>query len=191
MEDRHEATRQVMRQLAGDAHWEAVTDADMPAELSELVAGFSTAYREGDLEWLLDHTDPEIEIVQVPEIPGSRTYTGHEGMVDAILDWPRQWEDFRFEPRRIFAPNPDNLILIALHGGRSSAVGIEVEAEIVFALRLRDGRMTRWDMFLTLDEALGRAAESGAHARDDDAAEGDGGERAQEARAEELRPDHR
>jgi ketosteroid isomerase-like protein len=191
MEDRHEATRQVMRQLAGDAHWEAVADTDMPAELRELVRGYSDAYREGDLDWLLEHTDPEIEIVQVPEIPGSRTYTGREGMVEAILDWPRQWEDFRFEPRRIFAPNPDNLILIALHRGRSSAVGIEVEAEIVFALRLRDGRMTRWDMFLTLDEALGRAAERGAHARDDDAAEGDGGERAQEARAEELRPDHR
>jgi ketosteroid isomerase-like protein len=191
MEDRYEATREVMRQLAMGAHWEAVADADMPAELRELVAGFSYAYREGDLDWLLEHTDPEVEIVQVPEIPGSRTYTGHKGMVDAILDWPRQWEDFRFEPQRIFAPNPHNLILIAIHRGRSASVGIEVEAEIVFALRLRDERLTRWDMFLTLDEALGRAAESRADPGDDDAAQRDGGERAQEARAEELRSDHR
>jgi ketosteroid isomerase-like protein len=191
MEDRYEATREVMRQLAMGAHWEEVTDADMPAELRELVAGFSTAYRDGDLEWLLEHTDPDVEIAQVPEIPGSRTYTGHEGIVEATLDWPRQWEDFRFQPRRIFAPDPDNLIIIALHSGRSSAVGIEVEAEIVFALRLRDGRLIRWDMFLTLDEALGQAAETRTHAGDDDAAERDGGERAQEARAEELRPDHR
>ena len=191
MEDRHEATRQVMRQLAGDAHWEAVTDADMPAELRELVAGFSTAYREGDLEWLLDHTDPEIEIVQVPEIPGSRTYTGHEGMVDAILDWPLQWENFHIEPQRVFAPNPDNLIVVAIHGGRPHSMDIEVEAEIVFVFRWRDGRATRWDMYLTLDEALRRAAESGADGDDDRSAERDGGEGAQEARPEEARADHR
>jgi ketosteroid isomerase-like protein len=191
MEDRIEAARDVMRQLEmGDA-WYSAIEHDMPAALEEVMRGIFEAYRRGDLDWLLEHTDPEIEIVQVPEIPDARTYTGHDGLIDALLDWPRQWEDFRIEPKRIFAPNPDNLIVIAVHGGRPPSMDIEVEAEIVFVFRWRDGLMTRWDMFLTLDEALGRAAESGAHRDDDHAAERDGRERAQEAGAEEARPDHR
>jgi ketosteroid isomerase-like protein len=190
MEDRIEAAREVMRQVAAGADWESALDPDLPPELEDLTRGIIHAYRRGDLEWLLEHTDPEIEIVQVPEIPDARTYTGRNGMVEALLDWPRQWEDFRVEPQRIFAPDPGNLIVIAVHGGRPRSMDIEVEAEIVFVFRLRGGRLTRWDMFLTLDEALGRAAEGGAHPGDDHAAERDGRERLQEAGAEELRPDH-
>jgi ketosteroid isomerase-like protein len=190
MEDRHEAARDVMRHIAVGAGWEEAVEPDTPAELKELTSGIIQAYREGDLDWLFEHTDPEIEIVQVPEIPDSSTYRGHEGLVDALLDWPRQWEDFRIEPKRIFAPNPDNLIVVAVHGGRPHSMDIEVEAEIVFVFRWRDGRATRWDMYLTLDEALSRAAESGADGHDDHPAERDGGERAQEARPEEARADH-
>jgi ketosteroid isomerase-like protein len=190
-EDRHEAAREVMRRLDLDARWEAALDPDMSPKLRELSLELFAAYRRGDLEWLLEHTDPEIEIVQVPEIPDSSTYTGREGMVDALLDWPLQWDDFRIEPRRVFSPTPDTLIVAARHSGRPHSMDIPVEADIFFAFRWRDGLITRWDMFLTLDEALGQTAEGGAHGDDDHTAERDGRERAQEARAEELRTDHR
>jgi len=178
MEDRIEAAREVMRQVAARGDWEAAVDPVLSPELAEFAQGIIEAYRQGDLEWVLEHTDPEIEIVQVPEIPDARTYTGHEGMIEALLDWPRQWEEFRIEPQRIFAPDPGNLIVRAIHGGRPHSMDIEVEAEIVFVFRLRDGRVTRWDMFLTLEEALGRAAEGGADHDDDHAAQRHGGERA-------------
>lgn len=99
-------------------------------------------------------------------------------MIDALLDWPRQWEGFRIEPHRIFAPDSDHLIVIAVHRGRPHSMDIEVEAEIVFVFRWREGRVTRWDMFLTLEEALRRAAESGADHDDDRAAQRHGRERA-------------
>jgi hypothetical protein len=97
VEDRHEAAREVMRQVArGD--WYSAFDPDLPPEVEEFARGIIEAYRRGDLVWLLDHTEPEVEIVQVPEIPDARTYTGHDGLVDALLDWPRQWEDFGSRP---------------------------------------------------------------------------------------------
>jgi hypothetical protein len=83
------------------------------------------------------------------------------------------------------------VVIVALHMGRPHSVDMEVEAEISFLLRWHDGYVTHWDMFLTVEEALGRAAERRAHDDDDRAAEGDGRERAQEAGAEEARPDHR
>ena len=81
-------------------------------------------------------------------------------------------------------------MVVGLHKGRPHSMDIEVEAEIVFLFGWRDGVMTRWEMFLTVDEALSRASERRAHGDDDRAAERHGRERAQEAGAEELRPDH-
>jgi ketosteroid isomerase-like protein len=178
MEDRIEAAREVMRQVAARGDWEGAIDPDLPPELAELAQGIIEAYRRGDLEWLLEHTAPEVVIVQVPEIPDARTYTGHDGTVEALLDWPRQWEDFRIEPERIFAPDTENLIMKAVHGGRPHSMDIEVEAQIVFVFHVRDGLLARWDMYLTLDEALGRAAQSRADRDDDRAAQRHGGERA-------------
>ena len=177
MEDRHEAAREVMRQVArGD--WYSAFDPELPPDVEELARGIIEAYRRGDLEWLLEHTEPDVEIVQVPEIPDAQTYTGHDGLVDALLDWPRQWEDFRIKPERIFAPDHENLIVMAIHGGRPHSMDIEVEAEIVFVFHVRSGLVARWDMYLTLDEALSRAAQSRADRDDDRAAQRHGGERA-------------
>jgi ketosteroid isomerase-like protein len=191
MEDRIEAAREVMRQLDLGPAWESALDPDLPEDLRDFALELFGAYRRGDLDWLIEHTDPEIVIVQVPEIPDSRTYTGRDGMIEALLDWPRQWENFRIEPRRIFDAGPGQFIVVALHKGRPHSMDIEVEAEIVFLFGWRDGMTTSWEMFLTVDEALSRAAERSGHSDDDHAAERDGRERAQEARAEELRPDHR
>jgi ketosteroid isomerase-like protein len=191
MEDRMQAARDVLRGFDIGDEWEASLEPGMPPALEALTRDYIDAYRRADLDWLLDHADPEIVVVQVPEIPDSRSYTGRDGFIDALLDWPRQWEDFRIEPRRLFTPDPEHLAIVTLHKGRPHSMDIEVEAEIVFLFRWRDGLVTRWDMFLTVEEALGRAAERRAHGDDDGAAEGDGRERAQEAGAEELRPDHR
>jgi ketosteroid isomerase-like protein len=190
MEDRHEAAREVVRRLAIGEHWLTVVEPPIPVALLDLLTETLRAWERHDLDWMIESCDPEIVIRQVPEIPDSMTYTGRDGFVEALIDWPRQWEDFRIEPRRIFAPDDEQLIIVGLHAGRPPSIDLEVEAEIVFLLRYVDGLLVTWDMFLTVDEALGRAAERRAHGDDDHAAERYGGERAQEAGAEEARADH-
>jgi hypothetical protein len=160
MEDRTEAARDVMRGVVSGADWDGALDPAMPAAIAEFARSYIDAYRRGDLDWLLEHADPEVVIVQVPEIPDARTYTGREGLVDALLDWPRQWQDFHIEPRRVFSPDGEHLIVVALHSGRPPSVDLEVEAEIVFLFGIHEEVLTRWEMFMTLDEALSRAAES-------------------------------
>jgi ketosteroid isomerase-like protein len=175
-EDRIEAARHVVQQLLNSPDWDAAIDDDIPPELADLFRGTLEAYRRGDVEWLLEHTDPQVEIVQMPEVPDSRSYRGHDGFIDALLDWPRQWEDFRVEPVRVFAVGQDQLLVDQIHRGRPRSVDIEVEARVVFATRWREGRLTNWDMFLTLEEALSRAAQRRAHGDDDHATERDGPE---------------
>lgn len=154
VEDRHEAAREVIRQLGIGAEWKAVMDPDMPPALADWTRDVLDAYERVDLEQLLAKCHPDIEISQPPEVPDARVYRGEEALVDSLLDWPRQWEDFQMEPRRIFAADDGKLVMVSIHRGRPHSVDIEVEAEIVFAIRIIDGLVTRWGMFLTMDEAL-------------------------------------
>jgi|SRR5262245_643081 len=190
MEDRHEVARDVVRQLGIGEHWLAVAEPPIPVGLLEIHTETLRAWERNDLDWLIEKCHPDLVIRQVPEIPDSKAYTGRDAFVEALIDWPRQWEDFRIEPRRTFAADDEHLVIVGLHRGRPPSMDIEVEAEIVFLVRYVDGLLVAWDMFLTVDEALGRAAERRTHGDDDHAAERDGRERAQEAGAEEARADH-
>ncbi len=42
---------------------------------------------------------------------------------------------------------------VALHQGRAR-IGLDVEAEIVWAVRWQDGLITRWQTYLTVEAAL-------------------------------------
>jgi hypothetical protein len=45
-------------------------------------------------------------------------------------------------------------VIVGIHRGRPQMIDIQVEAQIVFLQRWRDGRMTDWNMFLTVEEAV-------------------------------------
>jgi ketosteroid isomerase-like protein len=157
MEDRIEAARQVISDFHMGEEWDAVIEDSVPPELAALARELVDGYRRADIEWLLDHTDPDVEISQLAELPDSRTYGGRDGFIDALLNWPRQWEDFQIEPRRIFSVGDDQLVIVGIHRGRPQMIDIQVEAQIVFLQRWHDGRMTDWNMFLTVEEAVDAA----------------------------------
>ena len=157
MEDRLEAVRQVLRDFYMGDEWGAAIEDGIPPALASLLDELLRAYRDADVEWLLEHTDPNVEITQIAELPGARTYRGCEGFVDALLDWPLQWRDFQIVPLRVFAVGDDHLVISSIHRGRPASVDIEVEAEIVFLMRWRERLLTDWNIFMTVDEAVAAA----------------------------------
>jgi ketosteroid isomerase-like protein len=157
MEDRLEAVRQVLRDFHVGEEWDAAVDDAIPPELAALLGEMLDAYRRADIDWLLEHTDPDVEITQIAELPGARTYRGCDGFVDALLDWPLQWQDFRVEPLRLFAVGDDHIVIDTINRGRPASMDIEVEAEIVFLMRWRDRLLTDWNIFMTVDEAVAAA----------------------------------
>jgi ketosteroid isomerase-like protein len=159
-DDRRRRARQVMVDLEVGEDWLDAVDPDSPAWLSEWVRELYSVWSTGDLDRMLAQTHPEVEIVQPHELPDARTYHGREGLIDALLDWPREWEDFAVEPKRVFAVG-DEIVVETVHRGRSLRMGIEIEAAIVW-LFTREGELTRrWDMFTTIEQALQAAGPPG------------------------------
>jgi ketosteroid isomerase-like protein len=157
MDDRLDAVCQVLRDFPMGEEWDAAIEDGIPPELATILGEMLDAYRRADIDWLLEHTDPNVVITQIAELPGARTYRGCEGFIDALLDWPLQWQDFQIEPLRVFAVGDDHLVIAGIHRGRPASVDIEVEAEIVFLMRWRDRLLTDWNMFMTVDEAVAAA----------------------------------
>jgi ketosteroid isomerase-like protein len=157
MDERREAARQVLLDFDMDEKWDEAVEEGIPPELAGLLTELLDAYRRADVEWLLEHTHPDVEITQIRELPGARTYRGCEGFIDALLDWPLQWQDFQIEPLRLFAVGNDHLVIASIHRGRPASVDIEVEAEIVFLMRWRDRLLTDWNIFMTVEEAVAAA----------------------------------
>jgi ketosteroid isomerase-like protein len=144
-------------ELSPRKDWEAALDPAMNAAQRELQLEIVDAYLSGDVDAIVEHAHPDVVIVQAPELPDARSYYGREGMLEALLDWPLQWERFVLTPRRIFAVDDEWVLTVALHSGRAR-IGLDVEAELVWAVRWRDRLITRWETYMTVEAALSAVA---------------------------------
>jgi ketosteroid isomerase-like protein len=99
----------------------------------------------------------DVVIVQPPEVPDAKTYEGRDAAIKSWEDWPRQWEDFHLELVEIIDVSDDVLISVTRQRGRGRDSGIEMDFEVFFVARGRDGKTERMEMFFSREQAL-RAA---------------------------------
>jgi ketosteroid isomerase-like protein len=149
-----QAALEVLRGFEVDEGWTESVEQGSPDWLVDLCSQLARAYREADLDWLLEHAHPEMVISQPEALPGASTYAGRDGLIENFLDWPRQWEDFQVEPKRIFAIRDRVFVIDAIHRGRSLKMDVEVEGPVVWLFTYEGDLMRRWQMFLSVDEAV-------------------------------------
>jgi len=124
----------------------------MSEENVELVREGYAAWNRGDIDLIIEGAHPEIEIVQPPEVPDSKTYSGKAGVAEAFADWPKQWDDFRAELLEVIDVSDTKVVSVSRHQLR--ARDIEIEQEVSYVHTFRDGLVVRWEMFFTRDAAL-------------------------------------
>jgi ketosteroid isomerase-like protein len=114
------------------------------------------AFERDDVVAQLALMDPEVEIVEWPEGPEARTYRGHAGAIRAGESWSEAWEWIRNEVDDFVEAGDRVLACGRTHGkGRGSAVEVAIDAFNVYTLR--DGKVTRMELFTSREPAL-RAA---------------------------------
>jgi hypothetical protein len=148
-----QAAIEVLREFDVNEAWIEAIDAGAPNWLVERCTDLARAFREADLDWLLEHAHPELVISQPEGLPDANTYLGPDGIVENLLDWPREWENFRIDPQRIFAVRDGVFVIDAIHRGRSLRMGFEMEGQVVWLLTYEGDMLRRWQMFRTVDEA--------------------------------------
>lgn len=98
-------------------------------------------------------TDPEIEWIEDPTRADSRTYRGHEGVLESWARWLEQWDQYGWEVERLIDCDEDVLVA-ARETGRGSVSGATVSAAIFVVITLRNGKIARWREYYDEGPAL-------------------------------------
>ena len=103
----------------------------------------------------VDNFHPDVEIVppsSYPDTPESG-YRGPEGMLRWFQQLDEIWDDWRFEAER-FLDGGDRVVAFVRVSGSAKQSGAALTISTAHVLTLRDGRVTRVDVFLDRPEAL-------------------------------------
>jgi ketosteroid isomerase-like protein len=126
----------------------------MSQEWVDLVRLGFEAIERGDMAMFDGMTTEDLVLVQPPEVPDTKTYEGRGAIVDALEDWPNQWEDFRMDLIEIIDAGDEVAVSVTRHRGRGRESGIEMDFEVFYVQRGRDGKLARMEMFFSRAQAL-------------------------------------
>ncbi len=122
----------------------------------QVVRAAFDAYARGDFSAVLGLVDPGVTVTQLPDQPDPQTLRGHEGLLRGMAEWEAEWDDYSFEVRGMHDVG-DCVLVSVVQRGRGRASGIQVQADVYFVFTLRGGKVTRWRMFQSEQEALDAA----------------------------------
>jgi uncharacterized protein len=126
----------------------------MPSDYLDLVRECYDAFERGDLDYVIARSAADIEVVEAPDLPGSQTYRGHDGLAEAIQNWVGEWEDFRLDVERMIDAGNQRVITLVRHHGRGKSSGVPVESRWVYLHTGSEGKIVRWEIFGRLDDAF-------------------------------------
>ena len=132
----------------------------MSQEWVDLVRLGFEAIERGDLAVFDGMTTEDLVLVQPPQVPDAKTYEGRSAIADSMEDWPNQWEDFRMDLVEIIDAGDEVAVSVTRHRGRGRESGIEMDFEVFYVQRGRDGKLARVEMFFSREQALEAAGVS-------------------------------
>jgi ketosteroid isomerase-like protein len=106
-------------------------------------------------ELIAQTCDPEIEWIEDPKRADSRTYRGHDGVLESWQSWLDGFDQYGAELDRIIDAG-DRVFVSAREEGRGAISGVTVGDAIYQVLTFRDGKLLRYQEFY--DEADAREA---------------------------------
>ncbi|HWG08667.1 MAG TPA: nuclear transport factor 2 family protein [Solirubrobacteraceae bacterium] len=125
----------------------------MPRENVEIVRAAFDGYFGGDQAAMLDQVAPDIVVTQFPDQLDVRDYRGHEGLMHVMAEWIGTWDDWSIEILRARELG-DHVLVAARQQGRGRGSGAPMEAEVAFLFTIRLGKIARWQMFHSEQDAL-------------------------------------
>ena len=121
---------------------------------AELVRRAFERWNTGDRESLLEDIDPDVEIkVASSELAGGEPYHGHEGYREWLTTMEESFEVWQIHPE-IFREHADKVLVLGHMHLRGRGSGVELDQETGWIVEVADGKMTRFQAFLSHEEAL-------------------------------------
>jgi ketosteroid isomerase-like protein len=114
------------------------------------------AFDRGDFAAVADRLAPDFELELPALYLDASHYRGLEGAAQAWGRWTEDFDDFRWEPG-VFLEIGDRVVVSIRERGRGHGSGVEIDHIRHHVLTVRNGRVTRLQIFFERDEALAAA----------------------------------
>jgi ketosteroid isomerase-like protein len=101
----------------------------------------------------LELISEDVVYVAPPAMLGGGTYHGHEGVLQWVVEWRREWTDYELDVER-FEDLGDQVLTFERNRAIGKRSGVEVDMQTVSLWTLRDGKVARWQGFASEAEAL-------------------------------------
>jgi ketosteroid isomerase-like protein len=127
----------------------------MSQENMEIVRGIYAAFNAGDLETVLTLIGPDIEWnASDVFFDQPRSYLGRRAWQEEFLaELFGIFEDYRADLEEIHDAG-DQLVVVALVGGRGRRSGARTEARVAHVVRVEDGSLVKFTEFRDVHKAL-------------------------------------
>lgn len=113
----------------------------MSQENVEIVRRGSERFNDSDIEGFLELCASEIEFRDLPELPGSGVFIGHDGMRTWWAQIYDSFEDVRFHADELI--DGGDRVLAVTHGsGRGKSSGARVDMHFTNVWTLSEGKIT-------------------------------------------------
>jgi ketosteroid isomerase-like protein len=111
-------------------------------------------FNAGDMEGLAALCHPDIEVIDAPDLPGTRTYRGRAELAAELENLREMFQDPQATIDEIRVGEDRALALFHVVG-HGQGGGVPINPEIAYVFSLEDGEITRIRIFL--DHATGLA----------------------------------
>jgi uncharacterized protein len=128
----------------------------MPEEHLDIARQGIEAYNRGDLEAIFELVTHDVEFVVPVGMANSGRYVGREGFEAMMGQWEEAWDEFRVEIEDLVEEG-DAVVVSVSQFGRGRGSGIETQMGAAHLMRFRHGRLSRWRLCETREEALHHA----------------------------------
>ena len=131
----------------------------MSQENVEVCRAVVEAFSRDDTPALLELFDPSVVFTPLPDAPDLQSFHGHEGLLQGIAQTTEIWDDFSVELREM--RDFDDHVLASLRWwGRGPSSGIQMEVDIYALATFREGKIVRWLLFASEQQAFEAAGVS-------------------------------
>jgi len=133
----------------------------------EAVRRVFEAVQSSDMERVIELVDPEVEWVfsRATTWPGPQVYRGHDEVRGFVAEWVGGWDDYRFEVEELIDAG-SRVVAVVRDEGRSKTAGIRVDRRHGEVWSVRDGMITRVELYDTRTEAIEAVGLMGEDRRD-------------------------
>jgi ketosteroid isomerase-like protein len=126
----------------------------MSQEDVEVVRALFDAYREQDVDTVLEMVDPDIEVrPSIAGGPEGTVYRGLDGFRQFLANVEAAWADFRIETEEFYHLG-NTVLVLGRSFARGEGSGVLVEANTGWVCGVRQGKVHRFRSFTSREEAL-------------------------------------